>query len=210
MVDHAYYFKVLDRISTLPMRGYYPYGPKVEFEYWSTGKVDLRECWKEPWNAGKTEKDYLLDIYQGVGQSMNYLSCQDFCDKQKLDALALYKLFDYGDIGWTKESLVGLTEEEADALILKHRVRYELANKCEWSDRRQREYEAQQDLVRTPEKRWEYAVADAKHTRHNRDTYGVYEVRVMPLMNRDRESLYSVPELAAIDLMLGCEFENLC
>lgn len=210
MGDHEYYFKVLERIDTLPMRSYYPYGPKTEFEYWTTGKVDLREVWKYPYNEGKTAKDYLLEIYQEVGRAMNYLSSDDFCDNQKLDSLALFKLFDNGDIGWTKEPLVGLSEEEGTALILKHKVRHAVAHKREWSDKQDREYEAQRDLERTPEQRIEYAAAQVKHDLYKRETHGIYEVRVMPLMNRDGEALYSAQELAAIDLMLGCEFENLC
>lgn len=210
MVDRDFYFKVLERMEALPMRQYYPYGPKVEFEYWTTGKVDLREVWKEPHNEGKTAKDYLLEIYSGIGGAMNYLAMETRQDYQNMEALALFILFDRGDMGWTKEPLVGLTEEEGTALILKHKARYELSMKRQFSDDRQREYDAQVDLERTPEKRLEYAAAMAKSAQRNREENGIYEVRVLPLMNRDREALYTIPELAAIDLMVGCEFENLC
>ena len=198
----------------LDILNYYPYGPIKDWSYWLCGKIDLTKYHLDARNKNRNEKDLVLSILRETSRAMYYLMvnhCDDNWSRQRIEAFALHRLFNNGWIGWDKKPLKGLSEVEKEKLYALHDKRYDLVTNNLMKDQQKhiRSYK------RTPEELKKYNEAELKHKLYNRNKYGIYEVKYLPLMQYGNcanapKVLYTKKELCAINLMVTCAFENLC
>jgi hypothetical protein len=211
---------VNDYFPTQPILKYFPYGPETQWSYWLTGTIDLRDVYKEKRNKNKTEKDYIFSIVEGVARAMNYLTVHSSgtsCfDRQRLEAHAMWSLFHSGDMGWSKDNIKGLSKTKLDEYIAFHKNRSDqVYGHGKYADDETKKYEAKRLKEMTLKQRREHDKFDKKHKKHNLKEHGVYEVRHFPLIPYSNtratwKSFYTKQQLAAIDIMVACAFENLC
>jgi hypothetical protein len=197
------YFKKLDILK------YYPYGPETTWEYWLCGKVNLKKEYLDARNKHKTEWDYVFSIVEETARAMNYLMTHgndDGFDHQRLNAFALWHLFHSGDCGWSKKNLKGLTTEQKTTLFWKGQKDAEKLSAIDPATKK----------INTSEDKETVKIRD-NWLKASLKTYGVYEVRRKPLIQYSNSVsgkrpvvLYTKQELAAINLMVSCAFENLC
>jgi hypothetical protein len=197
------YFKKLDILK------YYPYGPETTWKYWLTGTVNLKKEYLDKRNKHKTEWDYIFSIIEETARAMNYLMVHgndDGFDHQRLNAFALWHLFHSGDCGWSKKNLKGLNFEQKTKLFWKGQKDAEVLSGI---DPIERNFRSAKDPEST-------RIRD-NWFKESLKNYGVYEVRRKPLIQHSNtvsgkrpNVLYTKQELAAIDLMVACYFENLC
>jgi hypothetical protein len=198
---------------------YYPYGNKTQWESWICGKVDLRKVYKDKRNNGKTEKDYAYSIIEEVGRAMAYLIVHgntNTFDRQRIEAFALHNLFYVGISGWTKKPLKWLSDKEKEKLYEIHEDKAcKLHSNGKYASERDKKYEKQRMKEKTPAQRKEYHRVIENIALHNRAKYGIYFIEHFPLSafsnsGNPWKCFYTKQELAAIDLMVSCAFENLC
>jgi hypothetical protein len=197
---------------------YYPYTDNYHFEYWLTGEVDLRDVYKEKRNKNLTEWDYVYSITEEIARAMNYLMVhgtmtldepkgkkwwikQGGYDRQRREAFANWQLIHSGHMEWTKKPLEGLTEKQKVALYYECQ---EEAKKLYGNDHKS-----------TEPKTKEYLELKKKSDEYNLKKYGVYKIWHFPLTQasnttRKPKIFYTKQELAAIDLIVAMNFENLC
>lgn len=203
---------VHNHIPKLDILNYYPYGEKIEWEYWCTGKVNLRYAYKEHYNKNKTCEELIFYILTEIGRVMHYsiVNPEGICShSQKLDAFSLWSLFISGISKWTKEPLKGLSKKEKEALYAYHDDRLDLLNgNGKYISAEQKAYHKKVKINEKLTKIYK------KRKEHNRKTYGIYEVKYFPLASNTKRKimfpLYSKKELSAIATMVSCYFENLC
>lgn len=188
---------VEEHFPKLDILNYYPYGPKVTWNYFLCGEVNLKKVYLDDRNKEKTEKDYIFNIKNEVARAMHYLMVYGnyhWFDNQRIEAFALWKLFHSGKVEWTKKPLKGLSNEE----------KLKLYRKCK----------KKSNLLYTDPERPPRKKEDLKSELYYLKTYGVYETKHFPLVSfgsrQFEKPLYTIPELAAIELMVDCAFENLC
>jgi hypothetical protein len=199
-----------DHFPQLNILNYYPYGKETQFSYWLCGRVDLKKLYLEKRNENKTELDYVHSIIEEIGRAMNYLivSHGDWgssFDFQRIEAFALWRLMKYGVVGWTKDPLKGLNMEQKEKLYKLHDKRYKLLSPPRRKDSSDRKLETNKKYMKLVE----------KGRMGNRKKYGIYEIKHFPLTQYSNSTripkiLYNKQQLAAIDLMVTCAFENLC
>lgn len=198
------HFKKLDILK------YYPYGPETTWEYWLCGKVNLKKVYLDERLKRKTEWEYVFSIIEETARAMNYLMVHGdhhWFDHQRLNAFALWHLFHSGDCGWSKKNLKGLTLDQKTKLFWKGQEDANALSGLDKNDIRFNGSETKESKKLRDE--W---------FNHSLKKYGVYEVRHKPLIQhsntvrrgRSPKVLYTKQELAAIDLMVACYFENLC
>lgn len=199
---------------------YYPYGPEKTWDYWCTGEIDLSKVHKDPRFKKKTEKDYIFSIVEEVARAMNYLTLNasgtDGFDHQRLEAHAMWHLIHAGDMGWSKDSLKGLSKSKINSLLDLHKDRADqVYGRGKYANaKRQKEEAALLDSM-TKKKRKEYLKLTDSRGNGYLDTYGIYEIRQFPLIPFSNsmakfKSFYTKQQLAAIHVMVICAFENLC
>lgn len=204
---------IREAVPKLDILNYYPYGPKTDWSYWLCGDVDLRKVYKDERNSPRTSEQLVFRIIEDVGRAMSYLMTHGnvhWFDHQRIEAFAMWRLFDSGIVDWTKEPLKGLSKAEKDVLYDIHEKR---ANRLYGRPA----FGYRHDMKGASKKqKEEMAALDLKHKMHNRKEYGIYYVEHLPLVeltnsgNNRIKPLYTKQELAAIWLMVSCAFENLC
>lgn len=189
-------------IEDLWILNHYPFTDKTEFTYWLCGTVDLREIIqydigrKRKWSPEK----YVHCILTEVGRAMNYVKRWDDEDSshgfkhQGEIAHKMWELFSCGNVGWDPDLAKNKSEEEIERLIRHHHNRISIV-RGESDDAPQ--------------------LWDITRKRNQVEDYGIYAVHHFPLTqekssSNDIKVLYNVQELAAIYLMVTCEFENMC
>jgi hypothetical protein len=199
---------------------YYPYGPETTFDSWLTGKVDLREIYKEKRNKHKTEKDYVFSIIEETARAMSYLTVWGYEEgfaHQRIEAFNLWQLFHNGIIGWSKKPLKGKTPEEIDEIVRINNEKYSVLDSD--NDPNSFMYKQNKEMEKYykkhPDKKKELEELELKAKKYNLKKYGVYEVKHLPLTQpsnvfKKPKILYTKQELAAIDLYVSMAFENLC
>jgi hypothetical protein len=199
----------------LDILNYYPYGPKTEWSYWLCGTVDLRKEYKSKRNKNKTELDYISNIFSEVARAMHYLTVYTSghsggsTDHQRLNAFALSHLFNSGIHDFTKK-YDALPEKDIEKLIKFHKDRSDRLNHSgKYASKDQKEYDKKVLESRTYEEKIKQKKMEEEHKKHHRETYGIYEVEHFPLRSRG-VNFYTKQQLAAIELMVDCAFENLC
>lgn len=204
---------VEQHIPKLDILNYYPYGPKTDWTYWLCGDVDLRKVYKDERNAPRTSEQLVFKIIQEVGYAMNYLMIHgnnDWFNRQRIEAFAMWRLFNMGIVNWTKKPLKGLSNSEKDKLYEIHEKR---ANKMYGHPAFGYSYDMK---FKTKKQKEEMKDLDLKHKMYNRKKYGIYYIEHLPLLQYTNNGknhikpLYTKQELAAIWLMVNCAFENLC
>jgi hypothetical protein len=199
----------------LDILNYYPYGPKTEWSYWLCGTGDLRKEYKDKRHKGRTEKDYIISILNEVGRAMHYLTVYgewSAFDPQRLNAFALYHLFSIGEHGWTKDN-VNLPTKKLTKHIAFHKDLIDQIHGSGKYDSKERQiYEKERLKVMTKEERTNYDQLMKNSEANRRKELGIYEVKYPPLIGSfpNRKIFYTKQQLAAIELMVVCEFENLC
>ena len=199
-------------IEKLDILKYYPYGPETKWTYWLCGDVDLTKRYLDKRNKGKKEIDYVLSIYDEIGRAMNYLMLngEHWRDHQRIEAFALFRLFHSGIVGWNKKIIEGKTVKEIESLEEQHKKLYDktygLPKVEDWQAKRWKKY---------PEEKIKHDKMMLKSKLYNRKKYGIYTVTHLPLTQHANTAtipkiLYTKQQLAAIDLMVTCYFENLC
>ena len=200
-----------EAFTKLEILDYYPYGPKTDWSYWLCGNVDLREVYKEKRYKIRTEENLITRIFEEVGRSMSYLMVHGndhYFDRQRIEAFAMWKLFERGWVEWTKEPLKGLSKIEKDKLYALHENRANLL----YGDKA---FSSQMNGA-TKEEKEKMAKLDLRSKMRNRKEYGIYYVKHLPLLESTNNGLhrikplYTKQELAAIWLIVSCAFENLC
>jgi hypothetical protein len=186
-----------DQFPKLDILNYYPYGPEVNWKYFLCGEVNLKEVYLDDRNKNKTANDYIYNIIHEVARAMNYLMVfgnYHWFDRQRIEAFALWRLFYSGDINWTKKPLKGLSNEE----------KIKLYRKCKKKSK----------LLYTDPERSTRKKEDPKMESYYLKAFGVYETKHFPLESfgsrQYKKPLYTIQQLAAIELMVDCFFENLC
>jgi hypothetical protein len=198
---------VKDAFPKLDILNYYPYGPEVNWEYWLTGKINLKKEYLDERNKDKTELELVFSIIEETARAMNYLIVHQndhWFDRQRIEAFALWKLFHSGDTGWSKKNLKGLTIEQKTKLFWKGQLD---AEKLSGPNPHENDFRKAKDK-KSVEIRNNWFNECLKN-------YGVYEVRIKPLIQysnttRHPKILYTKQELCAINVMVTCAFENLC
>ncbi len=194
---------------------YYPYGPKTEWSYWLCGTLDLRKEYKDKRNKGRTEKDYILSILNEVGRAMYYLTVygdSSGFDHQRLNAFALFNLFSVGQHGWTKDN-VNLPKSQITKHIAFHKDLIDQIHSSGKYDSKERQlYEKERLKAMSKEERTKYDEIMKRCDDNNKAEYGIYEVKHPPLIGSppNKKIFYTKQQLAAIELMVDCAFENLC
>lgn len=192
---------------------YYPYGPNTQWSYWLCGDIDLKKEYKDERNKGKTEKDYIISIISEVNRAMHYLTINgnyNAHDQQRLKAFSLCALFQYGEHGWTKNNM-HLPALELDKHIAYHSNRANQINGSgKYASKETKVYEKNRLKSMSKEERVKYDSIMRNAEEHDRKTNGVYEVDHFPLIGANRKIFYTKQQLAAIDLLVACAFENLC
>jgi hypothetical protein len=192
----------------LDILNYYPYGKETIWTYWLCGKVNLKKVHLEERNKNKTELDYVHSIMEDIGRAMHYLTVihgdWECFDEQRVRAFALWRLMKSGVVEWTKAPLKGLSETQKEDLYKLHDKRYKLL--CPT-----RKDSIEMEL----EKDKKYMKLIEKSRIENRKKLGIYEIKHFPLTQYSNAApipkiLYTKQQLAAIDLMVSCAFENLC
>jgi hypothetical protein len=200
--------EIVDKaFPNLDILKYYPYGPEVNWENWLTGGVNLKKEYLDERYKDKTELDLVFGIIEDTASAMNYLITHGndhWFDRQRIEAFALWRLFHNGDCGWSKKNLKGLTIEQKTKLFWKGQND---AEKLSGSNPNENDFRKAKDKE-TVKIRNNWFNACLKN-------YGVYEVRIKPLIQysnttRTTNILYTRKELCAIKLMVDCYFENLC
>lgn len=191
---------------------YYPYGKETTWNYWLTGEINLKEYYKDERCKNKTEQDLVLSIIEEVARAMSYLvirgedSDGEFASwfyKQKLNAFTLWGLFHNGIAGWNKEITNGKSVKEIEELEEINRKKSQRIYGINRHDK---------ELLMN--KRYIKSLKESKL--HNRKEYGVYVVTHLPLTQYSNGTrgapkiLYTKQQLAAIDIIVACAFENLC
>jgi hypothetical protein len=208
-IDKNFGKLVNDKVEKLAILSYYPYGNEVQFA--SFGGYNLKKLYKEEKNVLKTEQQLVISIYQEISRAMNYLMVNGnyhWFDEQRIQAFAIHKLINNGIIGYNKKLKDGKSSDEVEKLIQYHSNRYDLVSgRGKYADK----YTKIREKHLTPK----YNEMVKKLLDNNREKYGIYEVRILPLTqyancNNVPKILYTKQELCAIDLMVSCYFENLC
>jgi hypothetical protein len=185
-----------DHFPKLNILNYYPYGSRIIWKHWLTGEVNLKKVYLDDRNKDKTANDYISNIKCEVARAMNYLMVYGnyhWFDRQRIEAFSLWRLFHSGDYGWTKKPLKGLTDDEKIKLYKK----YQKKSNMLYPEETQKKLKIDISVVQSFLKK-----------------HGVYEVRHFPLISygprQYKKPLYTIQQLAAIELMVDCAFENLC
>lgn len=197
-------------LPSLDILKYYPYGKETMWSYWLCGDVDLRKEYLSPRYKNKSENDIVGDIIAEVARAMSYLMVHGndhFYDRQRIEAFALIQLFNFGDVGWSKKPLEGLTLDQQKKLFVTSSKNAKLLSG--YKQKYPNKTKEQKDALRKLKK------AEEICNIHHLEKYGVYEVRIKPLTQyrnttHNPKILYSKKELCAIYLMVICAFENLC
>ncbi len=194
--DKSFRDIVCANFSKMDILKHYPYGDIVDWSYWLCGDVNLKKVHLLDHNKGKTEMDYVVSIMGETARAMNYMVLHhgnfDPNDRQTITAFGMWELFDCGWVGWNKKLIKGKTLDEILAIEKVQNMRNEKIHKS----------------ANYKTKNYKNAVREFRED--NRKKYGVYEVKHFPLLSRMKKPLYTKQQLAAIALIVDCEFENLC
>jgi hypothetical protein len=205
--DKSFRDIVYANFPKLDILKHYPYGDEENWSYWLCGDVNLKKVHLMERNKGKTDMDYVTDIMRETARAMHYMVLHhgnfDPTDSQTIIAFGLWELFDSGWAGWNKKLTKGKTLDEIIALEKEQAKRISMVRFG---------YVGGKDPEPNTK---EYKEAKQKSVEANRKEGGVYEVKHYPLLsqtrkNQTRKPLYTKQQLAAISLMVDCEFENLC
>lgn len=195
--DKSFRDIVYDNFPKLDILKRYPYGDKTDWSYWLCGDVNLKKVHLLEHNKGKTEMDYVTRIMGETARAMQYMVMHhgnfDPTDSQTIIAFGLWELFDSGWVGWNKKLTKGKTLDEIIAIEKVHDKRSNMIHKHPSKPRTK-----------------DYMEAVRRCREVNRKELGVYEVKHFPLLSREQKPLYTKQQLAAISLLVDCEFENLC
>jgi hypothetical protein len=199
-------------LSSLKILEYYPYGPKKTYASWLRCSEDLSQEYIVHDRYSKmTEMELVVDIMSEVSKAMYYtiIDRPGFSKYQTIQAFGMSQIFSRGIIDWNKEITKGKTEAEIIALETKHEKLLRRVH----SDYNEIQFKRSLKHYPVNERKAlieEHEKEEQKHKEANRKKYGIYEVKVLPLMGETGKPLYTKQQLAAINFIVGMSFENMC
>lgn len=203
---------VEEKLDSLKILEYYPYGQKKTFGSWICCSDDLSQEYINHDRYSKmTELELVATIMGQVSQAMYYTIVlrPGFSKHQTIEAFGMSNLFRYGRCGWNKNITKGKSESEIIALENKHK---KLKRRVHID---YNEIQFKRLLMTYPKNERtalieEHKKQEQKHIEINRKKYGIYEVKALPLMSETGKPLYTKQQLVAILFLVDMSFENMC